>query len=564
MGISLKPEHVKRYRDLAKLMLKYGRSDLVQTAGLEEALLQEDAALTATPPAGSPHPEELADDLEKMGPTFIKLGQLLSTRPDLLPQPYIDALTRLQDNVEPFSAAEAEAIVSEELGVRTSKAFSQFTAEPMAAASLGQVHRAALRDGSPVAVKVQRPGIRQKISEDLDALDEIATWMDRHTKTGRQYEFGRTLQEFRKTLVGELDYRREAANLATLGQNLAEYEHIVVPTPVDDYTTSRVLTMEFVRGKKITSLSPLAHLEIDGAALAEELFQAYLKQILIDGFFHADPHPGNVFLTDDGRIALLDLGMVGRISPELQERLIRLVLAISEGHGPEAAEVTIDLGEAKPDFDRAEFTRTTSELVALFQGATAENVQVGRIMLEVFRSAAQNGIRLPAELAMLGRALLALDQVGRTLDPQFDPNASIRRNVAGLMQRRMLKSLSPQRMFANLLEMNELVQKLPARLNRVLDKVGDDGLAINVRVGEELWLMEGMQKIANRLTTGLILAALIVGAAMMMRVQTRFTVWGYPGIAMLFFLGAALLGMWLVFSILRADVHRKPGPPTGR
>jgi len=563
MGISLKPEHVKRYRDLARLMLKYGRSDLVQTAGLEDALLQEDQGALAAPQNG-PRPEELADDLERMGPTFIKLGQLLSTRPDLLPQPYIDALTRLQDNVEPFPAQEAEAIVSEELGVRTSKAFSDFTAEPIAAASLGQVHRAALRDGSPVAVKVQRPGIRQQIAEDLDALDEVATWMDRHTRTGRQYEFGRTLQEFRKTLVAELDYRREAANLATLGQNLAEFERIVVPTPVDDYTTSRVLTMEFVRGKKITSLSPLAHLEIDGAALAEELFQAYLKQILIDGFFHADPHPGNVFLTDDGRIALLDLGMVGRISPELQERLIKLVLAISEGHGPEAAEITIDLGEAKEGFDRAEFTRSTSELVALFQGATAENVQVGRIMLEVFRSAAENGIRLPTELAMLGRALLALDQVGRTLDPAFDPNASIRRNVNGLMQRRMLKSLSPQRMFANLLEMNELVQKLPTRVNRVLEKVADDGFTVHVRVSEEVWLMEGMQKIANRLTTGLILAALIMGAALMMRVQTRFTIGGYPGIAMLFFLGAALLGIWLVFSILRADVHRKQGPPVGR
>ncbi|HEX6748332.1 MAG TPA: AarF/ABC1/UbiB kinase family protein [Longimicrobium sp.] len=561
MGISLKPEHVKRYRDIAKLMLKYGRSDLVQTAGLEDALLQEDAAAAGQPAPGAPEASELADDLEKLGPTFIKLGQLLSTRPDLLPQPYIDALARLQDDVAPFSAEEAGTIVAEELGVRVSKAFADFEAEPMAAASLGQVHRAHLRDGRPVAVKVQRPGIRQQIAEDLDALDEIAQWMDRHTKTGRQYEFGRTLQEFRKTLVAELDYRREAANLSTLGENLAEFPRIVVPSPVDDYTTSRVLTMEFVRGKKITSLSPLAHLEIDGAALAEELFRAYLKQILIDGFFHADPHPGNVFLTDDGRIALLDLGMVGRISPELQEQLVKLVLAISEGHGPEAAQITIDLGEKKPDFDRGSFERTTSDLVNAFQGSTAKDVQVGRIMLEVFRSAAENGIRLPAEMAMLGRALLALDQVGRTLDPEFDPNASIRRNVSSLMQRRMLKSLSPQRVFANLLEMNELAQKLPGHLNRALDSVADGRVNVRVRVAEEVWMMEGMQKIANRLTTGLIVAALILGAALMMRVQTRFTIWGYPGLAMLFFLAAALLGLWLIFSIVRADVHRPAKPP---
>ncbi|HKP75521.1 MAG TPA: AarF/ABC1/UbiB kinase family protein [Longimicrobiaceae bacterium] len=557
MGISLKPEHVKRYRDIARLLFKYGRSDLVNTAGLDDALLPEDSAAEAA----GPKPEELADDLERMGPTFIKLGQLLSTRPDLLPQPYIDALTRLQDNVAPFPGEEAERIVSEELGVRVSKAFAEFEREPMAAASLGQVHRAVLRSGGRVAVKVQRPGIREQIAEDLDALDEIASWMDRHTRAGRQYEFSRTLAEFRKTLVGELDYRREAGNLATLRENLAEFRRIVIPAAVDDYTTSRVLTMEYVHGRKITDISPLTQLEVDGAALAEELFRAYLKQILIDGFFHADPHPGNVFLADDGRLALLDLGMVGRISPELQEHLTRLVLAISDARGPEAAQITIELGEIKPGFDRAGFTEKTTDLVARFQGSTAENVEVGRIMLEVFRSAAENGIRLPVEMAMLGRALLALDQVGRTLDPQFDPNASIRRNVSGLMQQRMLKTLSPGRMFANALELNQLVQKLPARLNRLLDHVSDDGLSVRVRVTEEVWLMEGMQKIANRLTSGLILAALIVGAALMMRVQTRFTIWGYPGIAMLFFLGAALMGIWLLAGIVRADVHRKPKPP---
>ena len=180
----------------------------------------------------------------------------------------------------------------------------------------------------------------------------------------------------------------------------------------------------------------------------------------------------------------------------------------------------------------------------------------------MFRSAAENGLRLPVEMAMLGRALLALDQVGRTLDPQFDPNASIRRNVSGLMQQRMLKTLSPGRMFANALELNQLVQKLPGHLNRMLDQVADDGVSVRVRVTEEVWLMEGMQKIANRLTSGLILAALIVGAALMMRVQTRFTIWGYPGIAMLFFLGAALMGIWLLVGIVRADVHRRPRPPS--
>jgi predicted unusual protein kinase regulating ubiquinone biosynthesis (AarF/ABC1/UbiB family) len=558
MGISLKGEHVKRYRDIARLLFKYGRRDLVKSAGLEEALLAEDAAAEDVEHHAAVA-TELADDLERMGPTFIKLGQLLSTRPDLLPQPYIDALARLQDRVEPFSGEESEGIVQTEIGVRVSKAFSEFGREPIAAASLGQVHRAALRDGRPVAVKVQRPGIREQIVQDLDALGEIADFMDRHTRAGKQYEFGRTLVELRKGLINELDYRREASNLATLSANLAEFDRIMVPTAVEDYSTSRVLTMEYVRGKKITSLSPLTRLEMDGVALAEELFRAYLKQILVDGFFHADPHPGNVFLTEDGRIALLDLGMVGRVSPALQDQLIRMLVAVSEGNGPEAAQVTIDFGEAREGFDRATFVQITSDLVGQFQGATAEQVEVGRIMLEVFRAAAETGIRLPAEMAMLGRALLALDQVGRTLDPGFDPNASIRRNVADLMQRRMMKSLSPARMFANVVEMNEFVQKLPGRANRLLDQVGEGGVTMHVRVAEEVWMMEGMQKMANRVTVGLILAALILGAAMMMRVQTRFTIFGYPGIAMIFFLMAAVLGIWLVISILRQDVHRPSG-----
>ncbi|HEX8694025.1 MAG TPA: AarF/UbiB family protein [Longimicrobium sp.] len=558
MGISLKGEHLKRYRDLAKLLFKYGRTDLVKTAGLEEALLEEDQA--ATDPAAEATAAELADDLEKMGPTFIKLGQLLSTRPDLLPQPYIDALARLQDDVEPFPAEEAAKIVQQELGVRVSKAFLDFGHEPMAAASLAQVHRARLRDGREVAVKVQRPGIREQIVDDLDALAEVADWMDRHTKAGKQYEFGRTLQELRKSLINELDYRREAANLATLAENLSEFPRLYVPTAVDDYSTSRMLTMEFVRGRKITKLSPLAHLEIDGVALAEELFRAYLKQILVDGFFHADPHPGNVFLTEDGCVALLDLGMVGRIGPGLQDHLIRLVVAISEGNGPEAAQRTIEMGEVKEEFDRATFVQTTSDLVGQFQ-TDSRHVEVGRIMLEVFRAAAQTGVRLPVEMAMLGRALLALDQVGRTLDPEFDPNASIRRNVAELMQRRMLKSLSPGRMVANVLEMNEFVQKLPARLNQVLDGVAQGRVTMKVDLNEELWLTEGIQKVANRLTTGIISAALIVGAAMMMRVQTRYTIFGYPALAMIFFLLAAVLGFWIVFDIVRQD-RRRSKPPT--
>jgi predicted unusual protein kinase regulating ubiquinone biosynthesis (AarF/ABC1/UbiB family) len=556
MGISLRPEHLKRYRDMARLAMKYGRSDLVRQAGLEDALEGTDEVLQSTDAPGLAN--DLADDLERMGPTYVKLGQLLSTRPDLVPPAYIDALTRLQDRLEPFPAEDAERIVAEELGVRVSKAFLEFESEPLAAASLGQVHRARLRDGRTVAVKVQRPGVREQLVRDMDAIEDVVEFMDRHTKAGRQYEFGRTFEELRKSLMAELDYRREARNASTLDENLAEFQRIIVPRPVEDYTTSRVLTMEFIRGRKITAISPLARLELDGDVLAEELFRAYLKQILVDGFFHADPHPGNVFLTDDRRIALLDVGMVGRIGPDLQQHLLRMLLAIADGQGGEAARATIQAGDVRSGYREDIFTADVKTLVADFATArNAENIQVGRVMLEVTRSAAENGIRLPVELTMLGRALLALDQVGRTLDPQFDPNGAIQRNASDLMRRRMMKNVSPSRMFSNMLEMNELVQKLPGRVNRALEAITEDGIEVRVRVPEEKWLLQGMQKISNRIAVSLVASALIVAAAMMMQVQTRYQILGYPGVAMILFMGAAALGLLLVFDILVSDVRQR-------
>ena len=470
-----------------------------------------------------------------------------------MPQAYLEALARLQDKVEPFSFAEVEKIVTTELGVRISKAFATFDDQPMAAASLGQVHRATLRDGRPVAVKVQRPGIREEMVEDLDALEDIADFLDHHTELGRRYEFCHLLEQFRKSLLQELDYRQEAANLTTLSRDLRKFDHIIIPAPIDQYCTSRVLTMEFVPGKKVTDLSPLARMEFDGAGLAEELFRAYLEQILVNGFFHADPHPGNVFITADHRVALLDLGMVGRIMPRLQEDLLQLLMAISEGRGDEAANIAIKIGEKKEDFDSKEFTRRISGIVAQQKAATVEQMQVGRLVLEVTQTSAENGIRVPPELTMLGKTLLNLDQVGRALEPEFDPNASIRRNAAEIMQQRLVRSLSPGNLFSGVLELKDLLQRLPSRLNKIIDAISNNELKISVDAIDERTLVVGFQKVANRITVGLILASLIVGAAMLMRVDTSFRIWGYPGLAIIFFLVAAGGGIALLINILFYD-----------
>lgn len=553
MAISLKPQHLNRYRQIAWLFVKYGRSDLVKQSGLEETLEAEQRAT----PAEQAKASDLADDLEKLGPTFVKLGQLLSTRVEMMPQAYIEALTRLQDKVEPFSFAEVEKIVTNELGVRLLKAFSEFDHEPMAAASLGQVHRARLRNGRQVAVKVQRPEIRERMIEDLDALEEIAEFLDSHTEMGRRYEFGEMLDQFRKSLLRELDYRQELSNLTTLRGHLGKFESIVVPEPIADYSTSKVLTMEYVQGRKITDLTPLGRMEFDGHALAEQVFCAYLEQILVNGFFHADPHPGNVFLTDDYRIALIDLGMVGRIMPGLQEQLLQLLLAIAEGRGDDAADIAIKVGDKKDNFDEVQFRRRISEIVAKQQGANVENMQVGRLVLEVTQVAGENNIRVPSELTMLGKTLLNLDQVGRTIAPEFDPNASIRRNAGEIMQQRLMKSLSPGNLFSGMLELKDLLQRLPARINKILDALASNQMKIEVDAIDEKTLILGFQKVANRITTGLIIAALIVGAALLMRVETSFRIWGYPGVAIILFLGAAAAGVVLLINILFHDEPEK-------
>jgi len=553
MKLSLKPHHLKRYKDITLLFLKYGTSDLAKE--FEHEAGDEEKLRTAKP--GQHAPEELADDLEKMGPTFIKFGQLLSSRGDLLPEHYLKALARLQDKVKPFPLQEVEEIIASELGIRISKAFSHFEEKHLAAASLGQVHRAALRDGRPVAVKVQRPEIRKQIAEDFEVLEEIAGFFDEHTEIGRRYRFGKILEEFKKSILQELDYQREASNLTTLANNLKEFPHILVPLPVLDYCSRSVLTMDYVSGTKITALSPISQMDLNGDVLADELFKAYLKQVLVDGFYHADPHPGNVFLTDDGRVALLDLGMTGRVNTNMQDNLLRLLLAISEGNGDDAVKIVLRISETTDDFDEAEFTKKATEFVSEQRNQTLNRGDVGKALMAVSRTAAQTGLYVPTELTLLGKTLLQLEGIGKILCPNFNPNASVRRNAGEIMTTRMRKAATPGQLLASLMEMKDFVGGLPGRVNKILDVVGNSELEVNVKTPDARYLLNGFEKIANRVTTGIILAALIVGAALMMRINSSFQIFGYPGIAMTCFLIALGGSGWLVLGILWKDYKDK-------
>ncbi len=547
-------ERLSRYKDFARFLAKYGRADILNAGRGEDTDSNQSASAADA--------DEFARDIEALGPTFIKLGQLLSSRAELISPRYAEALARLQDAVEPFSYAEVVEIVERELRVRLSKAFVAFEETPIAAASLGQVHRAVLRSGRDVAVKIQRPQVREQVLQDLDTLDDLAVLIERFSGVARSLDIPRVLEEFRRTMLRELDYQQEARNMVSLSHQLRDFERIIVPLPVDDYTSSRVLTMDYIAGTNITKVGPVEWTEIDGSGLASDLFRAYLHQILVDGLFHADPHPGNVLLTPDRRLALVDLGMVGRLSGTVQEQLFRLMLAIADGRGDEAAAVVIALGERLEGFEDAPMRRMVGELVTSYHDRSARELNIGRAMLDMGRSASRFGLRMPAELPLLGKTLLNLHEIGRVLDSDFDVNGSMRTHATSLMRRRMMKGTSPTHLLSSALEVRDFVERLPERANRILDALAANDLRLKVEVIDHGSILDGFQKVANRIALGLVLAALIVGAAMLMRVQTTFTVFGYPGLAMLLFLAAAAGGFWMAWTILAGDARRIKGGRT--
>ena len=314
-----------------------------------------------------------------------------------------------------------------------------------------------------------------------------------------------------------------------------------------------VLTMEYIPGKKITELSPLALIDLNRKELAGELFHAYLKQILVDGFFHADPHPGNIFITENKKIGLLDFGMVGHIMSGFRDNLINLLLAVSEGRGEDVAKTALKMGEPKENFDESEFLRRVGDLIITENSAETNGVNAGKVVLEITKISADCGFRLPSEFTMIAKTMLNLDKVVYTLDPDFNPNKSIREHTSEILKERMAESFSPGTFLGNAIEVKDFVQKLPNRVNNILDVIGNNELEVKVDAIDEKTLMVGFQKIANRITMGLILAALIVGASMLMRIESAFMLFGYPALPLIFFLIAAIGGIVLILNIVFND-----------
>ncbi|MBZ9730987.1 AarF/ABC1/UbiB kinase family protein [Salegentibacter sp. JZCK2] len=549
--MSVLPDDLLRYQKFIGFMLKYWNSDLF--ANTASQAMDETSDKNNTQNTYDQSPDELVEDLKNMGPTYIKMGQLLSTRPDLLPNAYLEALATLQDDVPAIPYEEVHRIVEEEIGTRISKAFESFDEKSLASASIGQVHKATLRSGKPVAVKIQRPGIKKQFLSDLDTLKELADLAVKHSATAKKYAFDDVLTELRRILLQELDYHREAQNLITLGDNLKGFKDLIVPQPIQDYSSAKVLTMEYIEGKKITSISPLKQIEVDYSPLVDQLVKAYLQQVINDGFVHADPHPGNIQFTKDDKIALIDLGMVAKFSPAIKEYILELLMAISNNSGEDTARVLLSMSEVNEDAKLKFFKKTIGDIIMDSEHGRAKDMQTGRLLIQLNRLAAESGIHLPVEVNILGKILLNLDQIIAVLDPDFDLRDAIKRHSNKMMRDKMYEELKPENFFSSLLASKKFIEYLPDRLNIISKNLAENEFKIKIDAIDEKRVTDGFQKVANRITLGLIIAAMIIGASMLMQVPSDFTIFGYPGLAMLFFLLAAIGGIILSYIIIFRD-----------
>lgn len=544
--------HIGRYKDLGLLLTRYGLKDFKLDIKSDALIAQPEGEEKPLQPDVQARAKAFVQALKDMGPTYVKFGQILSTRPDIVPDEYICELEELQDQVEPFSYADVERIVESELGVRISKAFGSFETTPLAAASLGQVHRATLRDGREIAVKVQRPSIRETIQSDLDVLEEIATFLETHSSVATKMNLAETVREARRTILSELNYLQEATNIEHFRKSLAEFEDIQIPELIKDFTTSKVLTCEYIAGKKVSKLTPLELVDHDYAHLATTLTRAYLKQICVDGVWHSDPHPGNVFLRD-AKIVLLDFGMVSRISRDFQDSVIKLLLSLTENRGREAAEICMKVGSLQEGFDRNKFVKEISRIVTTYYDANLRDTNTGHLLFAVIGVATANEIQVPSELAMLAKTLLHLDGITRKLDVDYNARETIRDYAESLLVKKVVQSLNPRNYYSSLMDLNELIMELPRRSRELLDQIITGRVTANITLTQAEHFLKGIQAVANRITAGLVIAALIIGSSLIMRVPARHLFLGYPVIAVLGFLGASAIGLYMVITALLQD-----------
>jgi len=546
--------HLARYRQIARALVKHGFGYLLDQLGVDRripwpkhVLRREERGVEHLPPA-----QHFRLALEELGPTFIKLGQIVSTRPDLLPPDFIAELTRLQDRVPPAPWPPVSEEIEQELGAPLEDLFSEFEMEPVAAASLGQVHWATLHSGDEVVVKVQRPNIEEIIQVDLEIIFDLARLAQERTSLGGLSDLEHIAEEFAFTLRGEMDYRREGRNADHFGRNFAHEPYLYIPEVYWDYTTERVLTLERISGIKIDDITALDAAGVDRHQVALNAARIIIKEVLEDGFFHADPHPGNFFVLDGAVIGAMDFGMVGYLSADLREDLVRLLVVSVGLDAGGIVDQLVRMSAAPRNVDREGLKRDLSRLLTKYYGLPLKEIRAREVMEEVMPIAFHHRLQFPSELWLLGKTLAMMEGVGLALYPDFEIFA-----VAEPHVRRFLRQMASPRVWGNKLlrelgSFGDSVLALPQHLRGVLERMEAGEFRATMRLERSDDALSRLDRMANRVAISLLVAAFIVALALLMPIYVGAQQGWVFALLVLGLVSASFLGLWLLFSIWRA------------
>ncbi|MCD6380679.1 AarF/ABC1/UbiB kinase family protein [bacterium] len=546
--------HVKRYRQILSVLFKYGFGGLVDVMNIEQYL---EVGLKIVSRKHRVKLETLSRAvrvrmvLEELGPAFIKLGQILSTRPDLLSADFIQELPKLQDDVPPFPFTEVREILENEFGKSLEQIFSSFEEHPLAAASIGQVHRACTLGGEEVVVKVQRPNIRGTIEVDLEIMMHLAGLAEKHLEGWDVQRPTRIVTEFARTIEKELDYTMESTNMLRFTRQFRDDPDIYIPRVYKEISSKRVLTMEYIDGVKASDISKLKEEGLEPVIIAERGFDLVMKQIFVYGFFHADPHPGNIFVLSDNVICFIDFGMMGRVDIESREDFVDLLLSIVRGDEKKATDVLLELASSEKSPDRRMLERDVSELIDRYNYMPLGELEIGNLITQLLKTAALHSLSVPPNLFLMVKALASVEGLGRELDPGFDAVEQ----ATPFIRRVRMGRFKPNRLARDMVDSGtdifRLLRDVPDEIRKIL-KLARQGL---LKVEFEHRGLEPMlfthERISNRIAFAIVLAALIIGSALIVLSGVPPRWQEIPIIGLAGFLIAGLMGFWLLITIAR-------------